>query len=104
MGKQVLMFVDPPYYRPPKNKHYRDGFNPEDHLRLRDTLKNTSHRFFLTYDDVEEVRELYSWANIYEAKFFYRVDNANIQEGKRRIGFELVITNYRMPKQLELVE
>jgi DNA adenine methylase len=102
MGSHVLMFIDPPYFKPPKNKHYRDGFNLEDHLRLKDALKYTKYKFFLTYDDVPEVRELYRWANIYEVRFFYRVDNSNIQQGRRQIGFELVITNYKIPKQLEL--
>jgi DNA adenine methylase len=104
MGSRVLMFIDPPYFKPPKNKHYRDGFSLEDHVRLRDALKDTDYRFFLTYDDCKEIRDLYGWANIYEVKFFYRVDNANIQQGRRQVGFELVITNYKMPRQLELVK
>lgn len=63
-GNNVLMYVDPPYYLPPKHKHYRCGFDPEDHIRLCDELKKTSHKFFLTYDDCDEIRELYKWANI----------------------------------------
>lgn len=101
-GTRTLLFVDPPYYSPPRNKHYRNGFGPDDHERLRNALRKTSHRFFLTYDDVPEVREYYRWANINEAKFFYRVDNSNIQEGVRKIGFELVITNYELPEQLTI--
>lgn len=95
-GKKVLMYIDPPYFNPPKNKHYRNGFNKEDHYRLRECLKNSSHHFFLTYDDVPEIRNLYKWANIYEVNFFYRVDNSQIQQGKRKIGFELIITNYQV--------
>lgn len=101
-GERVLLFVDPPYYGPPRNKHYRNGFDLQDHLRLRDALRATQHRFFLTYDDMPEVRELYSWANINDVKFFYRVDNANVQQGLRQVGFELVITNYELPKQLAM--
>lgn len=101
-GKQTLLYIDPPYYSPPKRKHYRNGFDPNDHERLCSVLKKTSHRFFLTYDDTPEIRELYSWANINEIRFFYRVDNSNVQMGARRVGFELVISNYELPEQLTL--
>jgi len=93
-GGKVLIFADPPYFSPAKKKHYRNGFDREDHVRLMKALKRSNHKFFLTYDDVPEIRELYSWANIYQTEFYYRVDNSNIQEGSRRLGFELIITNY----------
>jgi DNA adenine methylase len=97
-GKKVLMFVDPPYFNPPKKKHYRNGFNYEDHVRLMESLKKTKHNFFLTYEDTPEIREMYKWANIFEAKFFYRVDNSEVFNGSRKMGFELIITNYDNPK------
>ncbi len=100
-GSNTLIFADPPYFNPPKKKHYRNGFEYEDHIRLCESLTNTTHNFFLTYDDVPEIRELYEWANIHELKFIYRVENSNIQMGNRRLGFELVITNYKIDKQLE---
>lgn len=100
-GEDVLMYVDPPYYLPPKHKHYRCGFDKEDHIRLAEELKNTTHKFFLTYDDCQEIRDLYSWAHIYPAKFFYRVDNAATRGGERKIGFELIITNY-VPQTAQL--
>ena len=96
-GNDVLMYIDPPYFLPPKHKHYRFGFDLEDHIRLANVLKSTTHKFFLTYDDCEEIRELYKWANIYEVKFFYRVDNSATQGGERKLGFELIITNYNIP-------
>jgi len=98
-GKKVLMFVDPPYFNPPKKKHYRNGFNYEDHVRLMESLKKTKHYFFLTYEDTPEIREMYKWANIFEAKFFYRVDNSEVFNGARKMGFELIITNYDNPKK-----
>ena len=103
-GDKVLLYVDPPYYLPPKNKHYRCGFDPEDHVRLAELLKNTQHKFFLTYDDCPEIRELYSWANIYNVNFIYRVDNSATRNGSRKLGFELIITNYEIPKQMSLFE
>ncbi len=93
-GNNVLMYVDPPYFLPPKHKHYRCGFDTSDHYRLADELKKTNHKFFLTYDDCPEIKSLYSWANIFPVEFFYRVDNSSVQGGTRKIGFELIITNY----------
>ncbi|MBE0573902.1 DNA adenine methylase [Candidatus Dojkabacteria bacterium] len=94
---QVLMYVDPPYFLPPKKKHYRYGLDHNDHVRLANALKVTKHSFFLTYDNAEEVRSLYDWAFIYPLKFFYRIENSATQNGSRRQGFELVITNYEVP-------
>jgi DNA adenine methylase len=96
-SNSVLMYIDPPYFLPPKKKHYRHGLTHEDHLRLCALLKQTKHKFFLTYDDTEEVRRIYEWAKVYSANFVYRVDNAATQNGVRRQGFELVITNYEVP-------
>ncbi|MBO4898087.1 MAG: DNA adenine methylase [Clostridia bacterium] len=93
-GDNVLMYIDPPYYLPPKHKHYRFGFDKEDHLRLAEELKKTRHKFFLTYEDCPEIRALYSWANIYDVNFFYRVDNSAVRGGERKMGFELIISNY----------
>lgn len=101
-GEDVLLYVDPPYFLPPKHKHYRHGFDPEDHVRLAEELRNTNHHFFLTYDDCPEIRELYSWANIYNANFVYRVDNSATNQGERQLGFELIISNYTIPTQTTL--
>lgn len=92
----TLMFVDPPYFLPSKKKHYRHGLTLDDHVRLAYALKETEHRFFLTYEDSPEVRKLYKWANIYPVNFFYRVGDSKTQGGVRKQGFELVITNYKM--------
>jgi DNA adenine methylase len=92
-GDKVLLFVDPPYFRPGKTKHYRNGFDLEDHLRLAQTLRDTRHRFVLTYDDAPEIRRLYSWANVLDSKFTYRVDNSAMANGQRRTGVEVIISN-----------
>lgn len=98
-GENVLLYVDPPYYLPPKFKHYRFGFDPEDHVRLAEELQRTTHKFFLTYDDCPEIRQLYKWANIFPVEFFYRVDNSSVRGGNRQVGFELIITNFELANQ-----
>lgn len=98
-GKEVLLYIDPPYFLPPKHKHYRCGFDVEDHIRLAEELKDTQHKFFLTYDDCNEIRDLYKWANICPVEFFYRVDNSSVCGGNRQLGFELIITNFELQNQ-----
>lgn len=88
---KVLMFLDPPYFNA---QQYVHSFNKDDHIRLANVCKQTQHDFFLTYDDCPEIRELYSWANIYDLKFFYRLDNSRDNDDKRKIGSEIVITNF----------
>lgn len=95
-GKKVLMFLDPPYFKAKQENHYVKSFKMDDHVRLAKVLKKTKHKFFLTYDDCDEIREFYSWANIYEINFFYRLDNSNDNDKKRKKGNELVITNYKV--------
>lgn len=103
-GESVLMFIDPPYFSPPKKKHYRNGFNYEDHIRLMNSLYVTKFNFILTYDDIPEIRELYNWAKVYETKFFYRIDNSEVFNGNRRMGCELIITNYEKEIQLKIFD
>jgi len=97
--KDVLLYVDPPYFSPPKKKHYRAGFNDDDHVRLADLLQKTKFKFFLTYDDTPEIREMYDWAFLYDIEFIYRVENSKYNNGQRRNGVELVITNYELTEQ-----
>lgn len=98
LGKNVLMFIDPPYFKPSKNKHYRHGFELEDHIRLAKCLRESEFNFVLTYEDVNEVRELYSWAFINGLEFAYRVDDSSTNNGNRRKGTELIITNFKQPQ------
>jgi len=95
-GNSVLIFLDPPYFAVDQRTHYKHSFNLNDHLRLANILRNTKFKFFLTYDNCKKIRDLYSWANIYDLKFYYRVDNSRDSNNKRKIGDEIVITNYKI--------
>lgn len=93
-GKQVMMFIDPPYYAVKLNSHYKFDMTDKDHIRLCQLLKETKHKFVLTYDDCPQIRKMYSWAHIYDAKFYYRIDNSQHTENHRKKGTELIITNF----------
>ena len=61
-------------------------------LQNKVLLAHTLHNFKKI--PCEEIRELYNWANIYNLEFYYRLDNSKDNYNKRKIGAELVITNY----------
>ena len=93
-GNSVLMYLDPPYYKADQKRAYTKSFTENDHIRLAKILKETPYHFCLSYDDVDEVKELYNWANIYKKSWLY--NTANKRGENRDLGFELIITNYKV--------
>jgi DNA adenine methylase len=92
-GDDVFMFLDPPYFTATKLYGHSGSLHAFDHWKLAKLLKTTNHRFLITYDDCDEIRELYSWAKIQGWKLQYGMNNCNLDR-KSRIGSELLITNY----------
>lgn len=99
---KVLIYLDPPYFIPSKKKHYVNGFTKEDHIRLANALKNTKYDFLLSYEDCEEIRELYKWAHIYKFSFPYRVGDSTTAGNKRLNGKEVIISNILFEDKDEL--
>lgn len=92
-GNDVFVFLDPPYYTATKLYGHGGSLHEFDHERLARVLRNTSHRFLITYDDCEHVRQLYAWANIRSWQLQYGMNNCNLQR-KSKIGEEVFISNY----------
>lgn len=108
--KGSFLFIDPPYFNARQDNFYTHFFSQEDHLRLEKVLKRHQKRvkFLLTYDNVAEVRKLYSWATaIYDKEWNYTVGRTDDQKkvknpqiessktkGSRYKGQEIFITNY----------
>lgn len=103
-----FLFIDPPYYRADQSKFYPHYFSVEDHYRLVECLRRNRRRikFFLTYDNCEEIQELYSWCKeIRTAEWNYTINRTDdqktkeIRKGERYLGQELFIFNYGPPNQ-----
>lgn len=94
IGNRVLMYLDPPYFHADQKRAYTKPFENSDHIRLSKLLKETSFLFCLSYDDCQEIRDLYSWAHIYEKQWLY--NTANKKGNSRELGNELIITNYEV--------
>lgn len=86
--QESFFYLDPPYYQ--TEKYYKDRFLPEDHIRLKNKLKEVKGKFLLSYNDCPYIRELYREYEILE------VDRAhNLLRGKEKPRYkELIIKNY----------
>jgi len=103
-----FLFIDPPYFDADQDKFYTHSFSKQDHLRLARVLENNQHRiqFLLTYDNGQEIRELYNWATeLHEKEWNYTLNrtddqkNGSDRKGERYKGKEFFIMNYHSVRQ-----
>jgi DNA adenine methylase len=100
-GENVFIFLDPPYYSATKSALYGKNGNLHksfDHRRFAQTMKNCPHKWLITYDDSEYIRELFSFATIIPWNLTYGM--RNVTENSDQTGKELFISNYLSGKQL----
>jgi DNA adenine methylase len=94
-GESVFIFADPPYYSATKSSLYgkngdlHKGF---DHERFARLMKQTHHKWLITYDDSEYIRNLFSFANIKAWDLTYGMRNVSMRSDQ--VGKELFISNY----------
>ncbi len=94
-GKNVFVFLDPPYFSATKSALYGKNGNLHksfDHERFAKVLKNVNHKWLITYDDSEYIRELFSFAHINEWNLTYGM--RNVGKNGNQNGKELFISNY----------
>ncbi|MCB0514913.1 MAG: DNA adenine methylase [Chitinophagales bacterium] len=104
-GEKVFIFLDPPYYSATKSALYGKNGNMHksfDHVKFADNMKNCKHKWLITYDDSEYIRELFSFANIIPWELMYGM--RNVTAGADQKGKELFISNYLevLPEQQQL--
>jgi len=105
-NKNDFIFLDPPYYSTTNSRLY--GKNGDlhasfDHKRFANVMKNCNHKWLITYDDCNEIRNLFNFAEIFPWSLQYGL-NIIDQETPGR-GKELFIANYsyqRMNFQINL--
>lgn len=74
-SNKSLIYLDPPYYLK-GGELYHFSFSLEDHKRLSKALKATKHSWVLSYDDCNEIRNLYNWAKIEEVSVNYSINSS----------------------------
>ncbi|MHC5938396.1 DNA adenine methylase [Nostoc sp.] len=101
-GEDVFLFLDPPYFSVTKSRLYGkrgDLHTSFEHQRFAELLQQCYHRWLITYDDSQQIRENFQWANISEWELQYGMNNYK-QNGAAK-GKELFITNYEVKVYLE---
>lgn len=96
-GEGVFIFLDPPYYSASKaglygkNGNMHKGF---DHKRFAETMKNCEHKWLITYDNSDYIRELFDFANIYTWELTYGMRNVGDMGNQQ--AKEIFISNYEL--------
>jgi len=89
---ESFFYCDPPYYD--TEDYYEDvGFTRKDHERLATALCSMQGKFLLSYNDCEEIRELYSRPNI-TIEGTSRLSNMAQRYESGKQYDELLISNY----------
>jgi len=96
-GKDVFIYLDPPYWRSKKSKLYGkngDLHKSFDHKQFAKNVKKCGHKWLVTCDDSDVMRELFRFANthIYPWEMQYGMNNVKKQRASK--GKELFITNH----------
>lgn len=93
-GDNVFIYMDPPYLINTGfnngSKLYQYNFEHDDHKRFIELCKSTKHKFLISYDDNEIIRDWFKDFNIYSHSWKY----CGTTQKEKSIGKELIITNY----------
>lgn len=94
-GDNVFIFLDPPYYSATKSALY--GKNGRlhkifDHHRFAEIMFACKHKWLITYDDSDFIRNLFSFANITPFNLMYGMRNQTKNSDQK--GKEIFISNY----------
>ncbi|WP_072622190.1 DNA adenine methylase [Spirulina major] len=96
-GQNVLIFLDPPYYSVTGSKlygkkgHLHTSF---DHARLGTELKNCRHRWLMTYDNCDYIREQYQEFEMRSWQLQYGMNN--YKQNNAAMGKEILIANFSL--------
>ena len=82
---RTIFYIDPPYFEK-GGFLYENNYQKKDHEKLEKILRKRNGNFFISYDDVKEIREIYSSWKIEKKIIPYSA-------GQHKSGLEIIITN-----------
>lgn len=98
-GDNVFLFLDPPYFSATKSALYGKNGNLHkqfDHKRFAEIMKTCTHKWLITYDDSDYIKELFDFAEISPYKLMYGMRNQT--KNSNQNGKEIFISNYLISK------
>ncbi len=97
-GENVFLYLDPPYFSATKSALYGKNGNLHksfDHIKFAESMKSCKHKWLITYDDSEYIRDLFSFANILPWDITYGMRNVKVNSDQK--ATEIFISNYLCP-------
>ncbi len=85
-----LTYFDPPYYVKGSSNLYSNYFEEEDHIELKDKIAQLDQNWFLSYDNVSKIRQIYS--NYRSIHYGLSYSAQEKYEGKEIIFFSDTLT------------
>lgn len=88
-GNDIFIFLDPPYINATKSKLYGNRgilHTSFDHKQFAENMRECSHRWLITYDDSNELRSRFDFADIQSWELQYGMNNKK--------GNEMFIKNF----------
>lgn len=98
---RVFIFLDPPYLTATRSKLYGKYGNLHtsfDHQRFANNLVNCQHKWLITYDNSEEIKNNFKDFNIIDWELQYGMNNYKRVKAKK--GKEIFIKNYNSKDSL----
>ena len=92
-GENVFIYLDPPYFSAQKSLLYGKKGNLHknfDYERFSANMKNCQHKWLVTLDDCDYIRELFSFAEIQPLQFAYGM--RNVKPNSNQKANELLIS------------
>lgn len=74
-SRTSLIYLDPPYYQAGRDL-YLNAYKPSDHLAVSECAKRLRCRWIVSYDDVQEIRELYTGIRSRKLKLLHTARSA----------------------------
>lgn len=96
LPQRSFIALDPPYYKKGASL-YTSFYSPDDHADVAAAILATERPWILTYDDVPQVRALYSSRRQYSFDIRYSVQN-------KRTGTELLVVSKGLRVPIEVKE
>ena len=102
-SSDTFIFLDPPYdikdFLYGKNREMHKSF---DHDRFADDVYNCVHKFMITYNVNDRLKELYKNYNLKEWKLRYSMAHRGDKGTDENVKTELLVTNYSIVPQTPL--
>lgn len=92
--ENIFSFIDPPYYEKGSNL-YLSYYTEKNHKHLSEELKQCDFKWIMTYDNISNILDLYTWCSIREFSLNYFAH-------RPKKGSEILIHSHTLKTPMDL--